>query len=347
MKTIVGTKLVATPQILYLIFLFLFLVNHTARAQDFCVEHAVFYLEEDERFLMDSDGLKNRNIRRTIYPRASIDNGIYKRHHSFYIEDLGIHEYELIDDKTGELCFGSISLERNCVANVCHNYVEIKHIAVTENEQFCIKISGKTVNGISSIQVPVSWDPNVIAFDYLSERGSIPRFLYNARDVEKGELRLLHVARKIPGHEPGYFDFELCFEAIGEIGASTAISFDQFNGNFPLAYTTLNYTGAPMHKIDGSISIVSQELCDENEQANCQISKVVVFPNPSSNVINFTIPQELIGSRMAIFNILGELEYEQTVKANISSVTVQELPTDGLKYIRINEQYFGKFVVNR
>ena len=272
----------------------------------------------------------------------SIDKGARQKRLILTLADSGHHDFKIIDTVAGQFCFGSFFVKANCKEDICKNYIKIDDKYANPGEEFCIKISGETSDPLGGLQIPLKWNPDVLTFKSVSEAGALQNWAFN--DSQEGLVKLLHIKRGSIFSQVGYFDFFVCFEAIGESGAWTTIDFVDVP-LFPFEYARARGIEVTMTKKPGRVSILSENLCQSSENADCTTNAVVVFPNPTHDIFTLFVPDNMIGKTLSIFSSMGKLEYEAPIENTLMQINSFQLETKGVKYIGIGRRIVDKVLI--
>ncbi len=112
-------------------------------------------------------------------------------------------------------------------------------IASVENtqpsENICVTVSVENFTDVQSAQAGLTWDPSIISYTGVQNFG-LPGIenLFNTNNVTGGEINFLWFDNS--GSNPvtlpdGSTIFEICFDAIGNLGDSSPVDFANINGN--------------------------------------------------------------------------------------------------------------------
>lgn len=118
-----------------------------------------------------------------------------------------------------------------CDPAVPEGQLSIGEAIVAPGAEVCLPVSMSGVQALSSFSTGIGWDPDVLSFTGVNE-GSLPSLLDFGLGLEHAGQGLLSIdwATDVPEGEffsgPATILFEICFDAVGAPGSSTAVEFD-------------------------------------------------------------------------------------------------------------------------
>jgi len=304
-------------------------------------------VQEFETFQFDAiDLIAENNFRENQDVFVSIDDEEPIPTFEISLKDEGVIPFSVIDTFVGDTCRGIITVIPECLNDTCHNSIIFDKIEVIEKDTFSLRMQFNFIDTIGILDLPISWDPTMLQFLSLSISGAD---IYLNRDpaFEKGELDLEYNYQASNEAYPNLRTFgaivnvDFSFVAIGGAIDGTLVRvanrFDQDYHVMDKNYMTLDY-----QRNSGIVKISKDAITHSLEPE--MTKPIAIFPNPATDYISIILDNKDIGGTIEIYNILGETEYSNRIENNNTKISLDLLPTLGLKFLYVNSIYIGTFI---
>jgi Cohesin domain len=153
-----------------------------------------------------------------------------------------------------------------------------------------IKVSAKDFTNLSGVQLTINFDPTLLKYQEISfpNQDILKGYSINENQLDKGLLPFVWFEQSgkdgITLKENDVF-FLLTFKAVGREGSNTPVSIINSPTPFKAVDNTLKY--APISKIDGSVSIVKNDMPGEIE-----IKRTAFGLDGNANIIRWSMNEE-------------------------------------------------------
>ena len=105
----------------------------------------------------------------------------------------------------------------------------INDLAVAKNEEVCVAVSAKGFEQILTMQYSMNWNPKMLKFKSFKNfgLGGLDARNFGQHLLDNGILTFSWYDQQLRGttKDDGFVLYEMCFDAIGEMGSETSIEF--------------------------------------------------------------------------------------------------------------------------
>jgi hypothetical protein len=313
----------------------------------FCYTPLEIGVQKFETFQFNAiDLIASNNFREIEDVFVSINGGEALSSFELSLKDEGTISYSVHDVFIGDTCYGEITVVAECLNATCINSISFDQIDIIEKDTFSMRLHFYFEDTIRRLNLPISWDPSILQFLSVDVIGADIN-INQDHAFDNGVLTLEH---RYPFFDPYYDDPEIfgdsvyvdfTFVAIGLPMDSTIVrianDFDQEYHVTNKYFDKINY-----QRTSGVVRIIEDPNPPSLEPQKA--ASILIYPNPATDYISIIHDDTDIGSTIEIYNILGELEYSKPIEVENTKISLDLLPTSGIKYLYINSIYKGKFI---